>query len=125
MTIWNPALPPPIDPQKLAAEIAELEGYRALALKIGNNAKGNALVAALPQALDQIERNGGLRKAVIFTDLSAHRAIWRLFSNRTATRAKSCFSTAQTAIPLAGKSTATGWTATETPMLYQARKRPT
>jgi len=60
--------PPPIDPQKLAAEIAELEGYRTLALKIGNNAKGNALVAALPQALDQIERKGGLRKAVIFTE---------------------------------------------------------
>jgi SNF2 family DNA or RNA helicase len=59
---------PPIDPQKLAAEIAELESYRALALKIGNNAKGSALVAALPQALDQIERKGGLRKAVIFTE---------------------------------------------------------
>jgi hypothetical protein len=54
--------PPPIDPQKLAAEIAELEGYRALALKIGNNAKGSALVAALPQALDQIERKGAFAR---------------------------------------------------------------
>jgi len=59
---------PLIDPVKLAAEIAELEGYRALALKIGENAKGLKLVKALPQALTQIAEKGGQRKAVIFTE---------------------------------------------------------
>ena len=58
---------PAIDPAKLAAEIAELEGYRALALRIGTNAKGGELVSALPKAMDQIVEKGGNRKAVIFT----------------------------------------------------------
>ena len=58
----------PIDPAKLAAEIAELEGYRALALKIGTNAKGSELVSALPKAMEQIVEKGGNRKAVIFTE---------------------------------------------------------
>jgi ERCC4-related helicase len=59
---------PPIDPVQLAAEIAELEGYRALALKIGTNAKGGELVSALPKAMEQIVEKGGNRKAVIFTE---------------------------------------------------------
>jgi superfamily II DNA/RNA helicase len=58
----------PIDPTKLKEEIAELEGYRELALKIGKNAKGGALVNALPEALGHIEGKGGRRKAVIFTE---------------------------------------------------------
>ena len=62
----EPAIP--IDPKKLKEEIAELEGYRELALKIGKNAKGGALVNALPEALGQIEGKGGNRKAVIFTE---------------------------------------------------------
>src|ERR1700677_3786827 len=59
---------PPIDPKKLEAEIAELEGYRALALAIGQNQKGLELVKALPKVLDEIEAKGGQRKAVIFTE---------------------------------------------------------
>jgi superfamily II DNA or RNA helicase len=58
----------PIDPAKLAAEIAELDGYRALALRIGKNAKGSELISALPKAMDQIVQKGGQRKAVIFTE---------------------------------------------------------
>jgi ERCC4-related helicase len=58
----------PIDLAKLAAEITELEGYRALALKIGTNAKGGELVSALPKAMQQIVEKGGNRKAVIFTE---------------------------------------------------------
>jgi ERCC4-related helicase len=57
-----------IDPKKLAAEIAALESYRTLALKIGKNAKGGELVSALPKAMDQIVEKGGKRKAVIFTE---------------------------------------------------------
>lgn len=57
-----------IDPVKLAAEIAELEEYRSLALAIGENAKGGKLVSALPGALDMIVTKGGQRKAVIFTE---------------------------------------------------------
>ena len=59
---------PPIDLKKLEAEIGELEGYRALALAIGQNAKGVELVKALPKVLDEIVAKGGQRKAVIFTE---------------------------------------------------------
>lgn len=59
---------PPVDPGKLKAEIAQLEGYRSLALSIGENEKGNALVKALPGVLDEIVKKGGQRKAVIFTE---------------------------------------------------------
>ena len=59
---------PPIDTKKLEAEIAELEGYRTLALAIGQNAKGGELVRALPNVLSEIEAKGGQRKAVIFTE---------------------------------------------------------
>lgn len=58
----------PIDTKKLEAEIAELEGYRKLALDIGQNAKGIELVKALPKVLDEIVTKGGQRKAVIFTE---------------------------------------------------------
>jgi len=59
---------PPIDPFALKAEIAELEGYRKLALSIGENEKGNALIKTLPRVLDEILKKGGQRKAVIFTE---------------------------------------------------------
>ena len=59
---------PPIDPERLEAEIAYLEGLRQLAFRIGDNAKGRKLVAALPRALDEIVGKGGQRKAVIFTE---------------------------------------------------------
>ena len=62
------AAEPEIDPVKLAAEIKELEGFRALALKIGANSKGDKLVAVLPKALDEIVAKNGNRKAVIFTE---------------------------------------------------------
>lgn len=58
----------PVDLRKLNAEIAELEGYRTLALAIGHNAKGIKLVEALPRVLDEIVDKGGERKAVIFTE---------------------------------------------------------
>jgi len=57
-----------IDPARLKAEIAELEGYRALALSIGDNRKGTELIKALPGVLDEIVTKGGQRKAVIFTE---------------------------------------------------------
>ncbi len=70
----NGALPaddgatPEIDPQRLTAEIAELEAYLALAKSIGPNAKGEKLVARLPEVLDAVAARGGQRKAVIFTE---------------------------------------------------------
>jgi excisionase family DNA binding protein len=57
-----------IDPAQLKVEIAELEEYRRLALSIGENEKGNALVKTLPGVLDEIVKKGGERKAVIFTE---------------------------------------------------------
>lgn len=60
--------PPVVDPDKLRAEIALLEGYRNLALSIGQNEKGNKLIKALPGVLDKIVEKGGERKVVIFTE---------------------------------------------------------
>ncbi|CUW39878.1 putative Helicase [Magnetospirillum sp. XM-1] len=57
-----------IDPKVLMAEIAELEGFRQLALTIGANSKGDKLVNVLPKVLDEIVLKGGQRKAVIFTE---------------------------------------------------------
>ncbi|MBU2532505.1 MAG: DEAD/DEAH box helicase [Alphaproteobacteria bacterium] len=57
-----------IDPEKLAAEIAELTAYRDLARQIGKNAKGEKLIERLPDVLDHVVSLGGKRKAVIFTE---------------------------------------------------------
>ena len=57
----------PLDPA-LAAEIDEVEDYLDLAQSIPFNAKGERLVATLPELLDEVERRGGRRKAVIFTE---------------------------------------------------------
>jgi Helicase conserved C-terminal domain len=59
---------PPIDPEKLKAEIVELESYLALARSISANAKGEKLISVLNSVLDHIEGKGGKRKAVIFTE---------------------------------------------------------
>jgi excisionase family DNA binding protein len=59
---------PRIDPEKLKAELAELEDYRKLALSIGDNRKGAELIKALPGVFDAIVAKGGQRKAVIFTE---------------------------------------------------------
>ena len=45
-----------------------MKNTRKLALSIGENEKGNALVKALPGVLDEIVEKGGHRKAVIFTE---------------------------------------------------------
>lgn len=57
-----------IEPRQLAAEIAELEGYVELARSIGPSSKGNMLLRRLPDVLDAVEKLGGKRKAVIFTE---------------------------------------------------------
>ncbi|MDD0193438.1 hypothetical protein PSY30_23275, partial [Shigella flexneri] len=54
----------PIDPVKLAAEIAHVEAMRDIARGIGVNGKGEKLIANLPAVLDEIEGKGGQRKAV-------------------------------------------------------------
>lgn len=60
--------PGAIDPRVLEAEIAELEGYVELARSIGPSSKGNMLIRKLPEVLDAVEKLGGRRKAVIFTE---------------------------------------------------------
>ncbi|WP_027992447.1 SNF2-related protein [Sinorhizobium meliloti] len=62
------AAAPGIDPKKLAAEIAELEGYLSLARKLGANSKGDKLINRLPEVLDEVVAREGRRKAVIFTE---------------------------------------------------------
>lgn len=57
-----------IDPNVLAVEIAELEGYLSLARSIGSNAKGEKLLEQLPFVLDAVKSLRGQRKAVIFTE---------------------------------------------------------
>jgi superfamily II DNA or RNA helicase len=59
---------PEIDPEALKDEIAELETYIGLAAAIGPNAKGEKLVARLPEVMDEVVRRNGQRKAVIFTE---------------------------------------------------------
>ncbi|MGH6852090.1 MAG: helicase-related protein, partial [Methylocella sp.] len=59
---------PEINPEKLTAEIAELEAYLALAKSIGPNAKGEKLIARLAEVLNAVAARGGKRKAVIFTE---------------------------------------------------------
>ncbi len=58
----------PIDPVKLKAEITELSGYKQLPAEIGKNAKGEKLIARLPEVLHEVVARGGKRKAVIFTE---------------------------------------------------------
>lgn len=53
---------------KLKAEINELKAMRQLAQGIRENAKGDALVRALDQALNLVVEKQGLRKAVVFTE---------------------------------------------------------
>ena len=57
-----------IDPDRLRAEIAELEDYLALACSISINAKGEKLISVLDEVLDRIVSLNGKRKAVIFTE---------------------------------------------------------
>ncbi|WP_294537560.1 SNF2-related protein [uncultured Rhodoblastus sp.] len=57
-----------IEVQKLETEIFEVEQYLVLAKSIGANAKGEKLIARLPEVLDAIEARGGQLKAVIFTE---------------------------------------------------------
>jgi hypothetical protein len=59
---------PPPTAEEIAAEVIELEGLLELAESIGANAKGERLLAQLPEVLDQIVAKGGARKAVIFTE---------------------------------------------------------
>ncbi len=73
----------PIDPEKLAAELDELNGFLKLARSIGANAKGEKLVDRLPDVLDAIKSKGGARKAVIFTEsVRTQTYLSALLSNR-------------------------------------------
>lgn len=57
-----------IDQAKLLQEIEELKSYKAIAQKIQQNAKGEALLTVLDKAFTKVEELGGQRKAVIFTE---------------------------------------------------------
>lgn len=57
-----------IDPAKLREEIEELKSYKAIAQKIQQNAKGEALLTVLDKAFSKVEDLGGQRKVVIFTE---------------------------------------------------------
>ena len=57
-----------IDQGKLREEIEELKSYKAIAQKIQQNAKGDALLTVLDKAFSKVEELGGQRKAVIFTE---------------------------------------------------------
>lgn len=52
----------------IAAEVAELRRFVALARSIRDNAKGKALLTALVRAFVDLERLGAARKAIIFTE---------------------------------------------------------
>jgi superfamily II DNA or RNA helicase len=50
------------------AEVADLEGFRDLALSITDNAKGRALLKALEVAFVRLQELGAAQKAIIFTE---------------------------------------------------------
>ena len=52
----------------IAAEIAELQRYKALADNIRNDGKGEKLLTALDRAFAELERLGAAKKAIIFTE---------------------------------------------------------
>ncbi|MDP2610474.1 MULTISPECIES: SNF2-related protein [unclassified Oceanobacter] len=54
--------------KKLTVEIERLQDFQQLATNITTNAKGDALLAVLQQAMDFTENLGGQRKAVVFTE---------------------------------------------------------
>lgn len=57
-----------IDPKALQAEIDKLKDFKQLAANISQNAKFDALLRVLDKAFAFVERLGGARKAVIFTE---------------------------------------------------------
>jgi hypothetical protein len=57
-----------IDPALLAEEIGIIEACATLAKSINSSAKGDALLRAISQALEQAEAVGAPRKAVVFTE---------------------------------------------------------
>ncbi|MGE3703080.1 MAG: SNF2-related protein [Hyphomicrobiaceae bacterium] len=62
---------PPLSDADRAAierEIADLDGFAALATSISHNAKGKALLKALQIAFDKTASLGGAQKAIIFTE---------------------------------------------------------
>ncbi len=56
------------DANALRKEIEELKSYQALAKRIQQNEKGNALLKVLDRAFARVIELGGKRKAVIFTE---------------------------------------------------------
>ncbi len=52
----------------IGAEIADLEGFRSLAMSITDNAKGQALLKALDVAFARLHELGAAQKAIIFTE---------------------------------------------------------
>ena len=52
----------------VAAEIAELRRFKALATTIRDDAKGRSLLTALTRAFAELERLGAEKKAIIFTE---------------------------------------------------------
>jgi adenine-specific DNA-methyltransferase len=54
--------------QGIQREIADLEGFAALAAFIDHNAKGKALLGALAVALQKTKELGGAERAIIFTE---------------------------------------------------------
>lgn len=60
--------PATVDPKKLDAEIAELERFVQWARSIGVDAKTRALLTALQIGFDEMQKVGGRRKVVIFTE---------------------------------------------------------
>jgi adenine-specific DNA-methyltransferase len=64
------AAPPLSDTDRAAIEreIADLDGFAALATSISHNAKGKALLKALKIAFDKTATLGGAQKAIIFTE---------------------------------------------------------
>lgn len=60
--------PPAQDREAIRNEVMELRRYEAMAVRIRDNAKGEALLVALNKAFEELDRLGAPRKALIFTE---------------------------------------------------------
>ena len=89
---------PPIDPEKLKAEIALLEAIPRAGAAIGDERKGLKLIAALPKALDEIVEKGRNAKRSSSPNRFAPSAISRSCSRPTAMTVRSFCSMGRTPI---------------------------
>ena len=121
----SPELLTETDIVDIKAEIADLRGFRDLAVSISENAKGQALLSALRVGFAKAIELGGPEKAIIFTESRRTQEYSSGFCPRTATTASSSCSTARIRTRNLKRFIRRGSSATKAPTASPARGPPT